>query len=140
MCVKIDQALMGKVLKRGKNIQFGYLFGSAAKAKAARPRDVDIAVYLKNELHGIHKLDFVTKLSMEIEKEIKSPVDLVILNSASAALAHQVLKYGRLIFERKDGLSKTYTINTMTRFFDYLQILNFFLLHQKKMGRKHQNG
>lgn len=133
---KIDISTITKILNSDRNIDLAYLFGSAAKGRKKPPKDIDIAVYLKKDIRGLDKLDYLTRLSSAIEKELKLPADVVILNSASPALGHQVLKYGQLILERKKGLASKFTVSTLTRYFDYLNILNFFLSYRSKIGRR----
>lgn len=114
------------VLKKDKNIILAYIFGSTAKKEGYVGGDVDIAVLLKNDLHGMKKLAFLNKISPSLERKIGKTVDVVVLNQAPVALKQQVLKYGQLLFERKKGLAKNLVVQTITAHLDYLNILNFF--------------
>ncbi|MFH1653330.1 MAG: nucleotidyltransferase domain-containing protein [Pseudomonadota bacterium] len=120
-----------KILKADSNVMLGYFFGSVAKGRE-NAKDVDIAIYLKKEVRGLNKLSYLTDLTAALERPLRRPGDLVILNGANSALCQQVLKYGILIFERKKGVAAKFAFNTMTRYFDYLEILNFFSSYGKK--------
>lgn len=121
------------VLKGDKNILLAYLFGSAVKG-GPHPKDIDIAVMLKKTLHGMKKLEFINRTSSKIEKAANRPADVIILNGAAPALRQQVVKYGHLLLERKRGLARKMTVDTITAYLDYLDILNFF--HAKTARRK----
>jgi len=122
---KIDLGKIEKILKKEKQILFAYYFGSVVK-RNKNQNDLDIAVMLKKEMHGLDKLEFINKLSGELESIVNLPLDIVILNSASIALKQQVVKYGRLIFQQKKGLAQKFVLKVITEYFDYLQLLSFF--------------
>lgn len=75
-------------LSQDGNVVFAVLFGSGAKGKQKPGSDIDIAVYFKNPPEGLAYLDLVNLLSDLAGSE----VDLIVLNSASAFLRHQVMK------------------------------------------------
>ena len=104
-----------------------YLFGSTVKqADNKKKRDTDIAVLLNKIPTGMDGLDFRTKLVDELKFFFDTPIDLVVLNSSPVALKQQVLKYGKLLYERNEGVAKKFFIETVTEYFDYLEILKFF--------------
>ena len=71
------------------NIMFALLFGSHAKVCQHASSDLDIALFFKQLLYGLDLLYLINELSDYTKKE----VDLVVLNSASAFLRHQVMKH-----------------------------------------------
>ncbi|MBC7227536.1 MAG: nucleotidyltransferase domain-containing protein [Thermoflexales bacterium] len=77
-----------------------YVFGSVAQGRARAGSDVDIAVLLAADLDGEARFERRLRLGWEVESIIGRPTDLVVLNDAPPLLQHQVLKHGRLIFER----------------------------------------
>jgi predicted nucleotidyltransferase len=125
---------LASVLKKDKGIVFAYLFGSSAKWPNAKAADTDIAVMLKKDCRGLKKLAAINSISAKVSAMTNNNVDVVILNGASAALRQQVVKYGRLLFEKKKGMVHAFIVDTITAYFDYLQILNFF--HSKTVHRK----
>jgi len=77
-----------------------YVFGSVAQGRARPQSDVDIAVLLSADLDEETRFDRRLRLGWEVERLIGRQTDLVVLNDAPPLLQHQVLKHGRLIFER----------------------------------------
>lgn len=122
------------ILKHEKNILLAYIFGSSAKSNSRSPNDIDIAIMLNNNVHGMKKLEFINALSDKLSSVVKRPIDIVILNSAAPALKQQVIKYGYLLFEKKGGLARKLIVDTITAYLDYLNILNFF--YAKTIKRK----
>lgn len=77
-----------------------YLFGSYATGRARPESDVDVAVLL-SETDDLERFERHLWLIGEVEEALgRRPADVVVLNDAPPLLAHQVLMYGRLIFER----------------------------------------
>jgi predicted nucleotidyltransferase len=77
-----------------------YLFGSYVTDKAHPESDVDVAVLLSGT-DEMERFERRLRLIGEAEEALdRRPVDLVVLNDAPPLLAHQVLRHGRLIFER----------------------------------------
>ncbi len=77
-----------------------YVFGSLATGKERAGSDIDIALITNKRISGLTKIDWETELSNAIGKD----VDLVIFNQAGVLMRHQILKYGKLIFNRDDRL------------------------------------
>lgn len=73
------------------NVAFAFLFGSYAANRQRRSSDLDLAVYFHTPPEGVDILDLRNDWSNRLGVE----VDLVILNSASAFLRHQVMKTGK---------------------------------------------
>jgi predicted nucleotidyltransferase len=84
---KVVEQLKEKLAK-DTNIIFALLFGSYAKARPRPSSDLDIALFFKQPLFGIDLLDLTNELSDHTKKD----VDLIVLNSASAFLRHEVMK------------------------------------------------
>ena len=81
-------------LEKDDNIIFAYIFGSFATEIYKKDSDLDVAVYFKTPPEGFSLLQFINQLSNITGKE----VHLVVLNTASAFMKHQVLKYGKPLF------------------------------------------
>lgn len=77
-------------LNRDKNIYFAFIFGSYASKKQKKLSDIDVAIFYKTPPKGIDLLYFANRLSELAGKD----VDLIVLNSASSFLRHQIMKYG----------------------------------------------
>ena len=77
-----------------------YLFGSHATGQARPGSDVDVAVLLSGE-DEVERFERRLRLMGEVEEALgRRPADVVVLNDAPPLLIHQVLKHGRLIYER----------------------------------------
>lgn len=113
------------IIKRHKEIEFAYIFGSSAKG-AREPQDVDIAIFLSNDLDAKKRLSLQISLMDELEKPFGRRVDIVFLKDASVFIRHQVIKHGVLIFERRKGLNNQFRFNTMTEYFDAVVLQDFF--------------
>ncbi len=119
-------------LKKFKDIEFAYIFGSVAKNGGGKVGDIDIGIYLKADPATEKRLDIQISVAEKIEKIFSKRADVVILNTASCFLRHQVVKYGELLFERKHGLDNKFRFNMMTEYFDNLFLHNFFYSRLKK--------
>ena len=86
--LKVVEQLKEK-LSEYPNIMFALLFGSHAKVCQHASSDLDIALFFKQLLYGLDLLYLINELSDYTKKE----VDLIVLNSASAYLRHQVMKH-----------------------------------------------
>ncbi len=72
-----------------------YMFGSCATGKDRCGSDIDIAIMINKPTDGFERVRLETNLSNMLGKD----VDLVIFGRASPLLQHQILKYGRLVYE-----------------------------------------
>ncbi|SRR5260221_7137176 len=91
-------ALRDTFIRHG--VVLAYLFGSQAEGTARPSSDVDFAVLLPP---GTPREQFFdTRLSLinaVMDALHTSKVDLVILNEATPLLMHQVVKFGRVLYE-----------------------------------------
>ena len=72
-----------------------YIFGSIATAKNRAGSDIDVAIMVRSPMKGMERVQLETFLSNLLERD----VDLTIFGEASSLLQHQILKYGRLVYE-----------------------------------------
>lgn len=87
--------LLGR-LERDPNILFALVFGSRARGDEHPRSDLDLAVYFADPPDGLARLDLMSELSNLARVE----VDLIMLNTASALLRHQVMKHPIRLFIR----------------------------------------
>jgi predicted nucleotidyltransferase len=99
-----------------------YLFGSVAQGTAGPSSDVDLGLLLRqpplSTLEG-RQLDYQS----ELERRLRQPVQIVILNDAPPDLAHRVLRTGRLLLERDRRARIRFEVHTRNMYFDLLPIL-----------------
>lgn len=72
-----------------------YVFGSMAAGRNRKKSDIDIALMLSEPIAPMERIKMETEMSNLLQKD----VDLVIFDQASPLLQHQILKYGRLVYE-----------------------------------------
>lgn len=88
-----------QALASEKSVKFAYLFGSHARKDTGKLSNFDIAVYLDDR---IDTLQCRLRLIEHISKSIGVlKVDLIVLNSATPLLNHQVVKTGVVVKENK---------------------------------------
>jgi hypothetical protein len=90
---------IGKFARSNDVIAAAYVFGSSVAGKERRESDIDIAIMVRGSMGGFERVQLETELSNLLGKDI----DLVIFSSASALLQHQILKYGRIVYEADPG-------------------------------------
>jgi len=76
-----------------------YLFGSQATGRARPESDVDTAVLLSEE-DSLTRLKRRLRMIDEVSALCGREADVIVLNDAPPLLQHQVLRHGRLLFER----------------------------------------
>lgn len=86
-----------KTLEKRSEVCFAYLFGSFTRYNLVR--DIDVAVWVKE---GINPLEYTIKLSEELEKKTRLPIDVIILNAAPVTLRYNVFREGQLILIRDE--------------------------------------
>lgn len=82
-----------------EDVLAGYLFGSHATGQARPDSDVDVAVLL-SEADDVERFDRGLRLGSEVSDVCGCEADLVVLQDAPSVLQFQILKNGRLVYER----------------------------------------
>jgi predicted nucleotidyltransferase len=95
-----------------------YLFGSQAKGKARKKSDIDIAILLEDGTDSHGYFDLMLKYMEELERIYNNRVDVVILNNARPLLQHQVLMYGKLLYERNRQARVRFEVSSRKIYFD----------------------
>ena len=73
-----------------------YLFGSAARGSMRESSDIDIAVMTFCPIPTMKRINWETELSNILRRD----VDVVVFSQVDSLLQHQVLKYGKLLYEK----------------------------------------
>ncbi len=121
-----------KALTPNKNIVFAYLFGSQAINKQTALSDVDVAVYLRNNVHlEDEKLSLLDSLSAQLKTE---DIDLVILNTAPISLAARVLKSRVVVIDRIPLIRHKYESLVMRESFDFYAMESAILNRRYDVG------
>jgi uncharacterized protein len=111
-----------EMLENKSETQFALIFGSFNESD--KYRDIDVAVNFNMVPDGTKFLDLIVELSATVKKEI----DLIILNSASAFLRHQVFKTGKLLFKKDDDIYSDFREKTITDYdeYNYISGMNIY--------------
>jgi predicted nucleotidyltransferase len=112
-----------------------YLFGSAADASVAEPRDIDLAVLTDPALSFEERL----ALRAELVAAGTPGVDLVSLNEASIVLSREVAEHGVCLFARTSDDEIDFVTRARARFWDFQPYLaeQWKLAGERAEGRRH---
>ena len=102
-----------------------YLFGSHARAEQRDDSDVDIAV-LFEEAPQPRLLGPQVRIMGDIERLLRRPVDVVILNHASVDLIHKVLRDGQLVADIDPSRRIAFEVKARNEYFDLLPYLEAY--------------
>lgn len=93
---KLDH--LAGIFARFPAIQAVYLFGSAATGAMHAESDLDLALVLRRDEPTFSKLDLLAALA----QAGFCNVDVVVLNTASIVLRHEVIRHNKLIYQTPD--------------------------------------
>lgn len=126
-----------KIFKTVPEVELAYQYGSTIKNPGRRPKDVDIGILLKGKISAEKQFEIYDALSEKLSKFFKKEADIAVLNKASPMLAYQILKTGKLVYGNIRR-AKQFVVETLTRYFDYLPIHQFFVQHlENRLGKHH---
>ena len=119
-----------------------YLFGSSAKGKRTKESDLDIAVLIDRPVLKQKDIERFRRKYYEASPYFSlRPVDIVILNTASIFLKYQVIKTGKILFDRNRKLRVEFTERTINEYLDFKPIQDICLnavarrFREKTVGR-----
>lgn len=92
-----------------EDIIFAYIFGSYSRKSMRENSDIDIGIYLKDNITTHTYLDIKRELSEAVKRE----VDLIILNEATPLLKYEIYRNHRLLFTHDKGLENVYKVKTL---------------------------
>ena len=123
MIEESDLKSLTDVLKGHREIVFAYLHGSSLEVYSSR--DIDIAVYLQPEIMDrrdegtCRDFDFSIPLEQEIEKLLKKPVDVQILNNAPLPFRFRVVSQGKTLVDRSPERREIFELLSRVEYFDF---------------------
>lgn len=116
---------ISEILSAKDEVLFTYLYGSFIEKEIFK--DIDIALYLDEKMiNEIDIVDYEIDLSLQIEKELKIPVDVKIINFAPLSFRYSV-SCGFLLFSRDESKREEFLCNTWKEYFDFLPIAKIYL-------------
>lgn len=109
-----------EVLMEYKEILFAYVFGSYVQGKIRLDSDIDIAIYLEDEID----LDRYLAIKMKLTEVCKREVDLVILNEATPLLKYEIYRNNIPIFSRNRDIETRYKVKLLFEYNDIKRYLD----------------
>lgn len=109
-----------EILIEYDEIIFAYIFGSYVKNELRKDSDIDIAIYLANDMDTNTYL----RIKMDLSEILKREVDLIILNDSTPLLKYEIYKNNILIFTRDKSLESKYKVRTLFEYNDIKKYLD----------------
>jgi uncharacterized protein len=127
---RLRDFLTGKAEEEG--IAAAYLFGSVARGTARPESDVDVGIlYSEDPPQTLEGLGF--RLEGDMEKLLRLPVQLVVLNRAPVDLIFRVLRDGKLLAE--GDRSKRVRFEVKSRF-EYWDLEPYLRMYRRMEGAR----
>ena len=121
---KIMKALRSR-LSEDKRIIFAYAHGSFLDERDFN--DLDVAIFLdKGAVKDSDSVDLEISLSLELEKKIRFPIDVKILNGAPLGFCYHATK-GMLILSRDENIREEFLCRTWSAYFDFRPVSKIYL-------------
>ncbi len=121
--LKVKQDL-SYLFSRYPHILSAYLFGSTALGISNSGSDIDIAIRIDQSLASNSYLELRIQLTDDLERHLGCKVDIVVLNTASLKMIHQVIVNGRLVFSRDREKEQDYIVQKRKEYFDFKYYIN----------------
>ena len=116
--IKKHKKALDVVFKRNK-VVLAYIYGSVAKEKESSLSDIDIAVLLSNEVKKNKYFDLRIKISMEIDRILKTgKTEVVCLNQVPSLLKHRAVYHGILIYDA-ENLESDFELQVLQEYEDF---------------------
>ena len=96
-------AQIRSILQKRPEVVFVYCHGTFLLENKIKFRDIDIALYLKGDFKR-EPFDYEQEIAELLEKKIKYPVDVKVLNVTPFYFLNNVFRTGKLLFSRNDFL------------------------------------
>ena len=113
----ITERLAAFFASQPSSVLSAYLYGSHARGAAAASSDVDVAVLYDAPPPATLDGPRLT-LQSELERQLHCPVDVVVINTASADLVHRILRDGVLVLDRNRPARLRFEVARRNEYFD----------------------
>jgi predicted nucleotidyltransferase len=121
---KIIESLWER-LSEDKRIIFAYAHGSFLDGYDFN--DIDVAIFLSQKKEvDTDPVDLEISLSLELEKSIRLPIDVKILNDAPLGFCYHATK-GMLILSRDENIREEFLCRTWSAYFDFRPVSKIYL-------------
>lgn len=109
--------ILTRRLEQRDDVAAAWLYGSWARGTERASSDVDVGVLHAGEppdgLEG-----YLFELQDDLQRDVRRPVQLVVLDRASADLVHRVLRDGILLVEHDRSKRVRFTVRKQHEYFD----------------------
>ena len=95
-----------------------YIFGSEAKGTSGLLSDIDIAVFVHEDINKAERFDLRLRLSSEITAIMNRMVDLVVLNDSPVQLSYEIIRHGKVIFCSDKSTKVDLEVGILSRYLD----------------------
>jgi len=112
---KVIQIILSHFFQQYDEIFSVYIFGSFISKRHFS--DIDIGIITDMDLNKT--LDFELKLENRLEKLIKYPVDVRILNQAPISFSQNVFRAGRVIIDKNPNMRADFEGRILKQYFDF---------------------
>ncbi|WP_294706016.1 nucleotidyltransferase domain-containing protein [uncultured Fusobacterium sp.] len=112
----MDKEVIDVIIKKLKrfNPEFIYIFGSYASGKLRKESDIDIAFFSLNKLSSFD----IFLCAQEISLQLKREVDLIDLKNSSTVFQNQVVRTGKVIYEKNRDLRYQFEVLTIKKYIE----------------------
>lgn len=102
-------------------VLFAYLYGSHATGRARPGSDVDVAVFVDDDLPAADRFDLSLQLPGRLEERARvGPIEaLLVLNDARITLAGRVLEDRKVIYSRDEPARIRFESRTFRQYHDF---------------------
>jgi hypothetical protein len=123
-CEKADiMQRLRQNLSARQEINFAYLHGTFVDEMPFN--DIDIAVYLGAPVGD--SFDYAMRLSVELSRDLHTPVDVQVLNGAPLTFQHPVLQSGVILLARDEVFLADYIEQLSLDYMDFAHHLDAYL-------------
>ena len=112
---KIIKEISSYFFQRHDDILTVYIFGSFILRRSFS--DIDIGIITVTDLS--HPLEFELALESQLEKIIKYPIDIRILNQAPISFSQNVFRTGRVILDSNSNMRADFEGRILKQYFDF---------------------
>ena len=123
---------VARLMSSKPEILAAYIFGSVATGRVRPNSDVDVAVLLDPAIKKLplkYRADLIADTGAAMET---FDVDVVLLNEAPPALAHNVITKGKLVYERSRSARVAFQVRNLNLFLDLEPIHKIHLHYLKR--------
>lgn len=120
-------------LNKHPKVVFAYLFGGLARGRVSPLSDVDIAIYLTDEVDTTReKLEIVGKLNDLLKTD---EVDLVMVNTAPLPLAARIIRHKTILVDKMPFVRHKFESLIIRKYFDFSRKEMDIFNGRYKLGR-----